>query len=44
MVLTGRCTRHSKDLFAMQGLPNMSVVVPCDAVETQATSCLLLAA
>ncbi|HET9407622.1 MAG TPA: transketolase [Candidatus Sulfotelmatobacter sp.] len=32
-----------EDLFAMQGLPNMSVVVPCDAVETRkATSYLLL--
>jgi len=24
-----------EDLFAMQGLPNMSVVVPCDSVETR---------
>ena len=24
-----------EDLFAMQGLPNMSVVAPCDAVETR---------
>ena len=24
-----------EDLFAMQGLPNMSVVVPCDAIETR---------
>ena len=24
-----------EDLFAMQGLPNMSVVVPCDIVETR---------
>jgi transketolase len=32
-----------EDLFAMQGLPNMSVVVPCDAVETRkATNHLLL--
>lgn len=32
-----------EDLFAMCGLPNMSVVVPCDAVETRkATSYLLL--
>jgi transketolase len=32
-----------EDLFAMQGLPNMSVVVPCDAVETRkATTHLLL--
>jgi len=32
-----------EDLFAMQGLPNMSVVVPCDAVETRkATSYLVL--
>lgn len=32
-----------EDLFAMQGLPNMSVVVPCDVVETRkATSYLLL--
>ena len=32
-----------EDLFAMQGLPNMSVVAPCDAVETRkATSYLLL--
>ncbi|HEY7098219.1 MAG TPA: transketolase [Terriglobales bacterium] len=32
-----------EDLFAMCGLPNMSVVVPCDAVETQkATTYLLL--
>jgi len=32
-----------EDLFAMQGLPNMSVVVPCDAVETRkATNYLLL--
>lgn len=32
-----------EDLFAMCGLPNMSVVVPCDAVETRkATSHLLL--
>ena len=32
-----------EDLFAMQGLPNMSVVVPGDAVETRkATTCLLL--
>src|SRR6185369_13162842 len=32
-----------EDLFAMTGLPNMSVVVPCDAVETRkATDFLLL--
>ncbi len=32
-----------EDLFAMEGLPNMSVVVPCDAEETRkATSYLLL--
>jgi len=32
-----------EDLFAMQGLPNMSVVVPCDMVETRkATNYLLL--
>jgi transketolase len=32
-----------EDLFAMQGLPNMSVVVPCDIVETRkATEYLLL--
>jgi transketolase len=32
-----------EDLFAMCGLPNMSVVVPCDVVETRkATSYLLL--
>lgn len=32
-----------EDLFAMQGLPNMSVVVPCDLEETRkATSYLLL--
>jgi transketolase len=32
-----------EDLFAMQGLPNMSVVVPCDVVETRkATNCLLM--
>ena len=32
-----------EDLFAMCGLPNMSVVVPCDAVETRkATRFLLL--
>jgi transketolase len=32
-----------EDLFAMQGLPNMSVVVPCDIVETRkATRHLLL--
>jgi transketolase len=32
-----------EDLFAMLGLPNMSVVVPCDAVETRkATNHLLL--
>ncbi len=32
-----------EDLFAMQGLPNMSVVVPCDAIETRkATTYLLL--
>ena len=32
-----------EDLFAMQGLPNMTVVVPCDVVETRkATTYLLL--
>ena len=32
-----------EDLFAMQGLPNMSVVVPCDVIETRkATNYLLL--
>ena len=32
-----------EDLFAMTGLPNMSVVVPCDSVETKkATTHLLL--
>jgi transketolase len=32
-----------EDLFAMQGLPNMTVVVPCDVVETRkATNYLLL--
>jgi transketolase len=32
-----------EDLFAMQGLPNMTVVVPCDVVETcKATNYLLL--
>lgn len=32
-----------EDLFAMYGLPNMSVVVPCDSVETRkATTHLLL--
>jgi transketolase len=32
-----------EDLFAMQGLPNMSVVVPCDTIETRkATDYLLL--
>ena len=32
-----------EDLFAMQALPNMSVVVPCDSVETRkATQYLLL--
>jgi len=32
-----------EDLFAVCGLPNMSVVVPCDSIETQkATSYLLL--
>ncbi len=32
-----------EDCFAMQGLPNMSVVVPCDMVETRkATSYLLM--
>jgi transketolase len=32
-----------EDLFAMQGLPNMTVVVPCDAIETRkATEYLLL--
>ena len=34
-----------EDLFAMQGLPNMSVVVPCDIEETRkATDYLLLTA
>lgn len=32
-----------EDLFAMEGLPNMSVVVPCDVIETRkATDYLLL--
>ena len=32
-----------EDLFAMQGMPNMSVVVPCDAIETRkATDYMLL--
>jgi transketolase len=32
-----------EDLFAMQGLPNMSVVVPCDVLETRkATNYLLM--
>jgi transketolase len=32
-----------EDLFAMCGLPNMSVVAPCDVVETRkATNYLLL--
>jgi transketolase len=32
-----------EDLFAMQGLPNMSVAVPCDVIETRkATDYLLL--
>ncbi len=32
-----------EDIFAMQGLPNMSVVVPCDIIETRkATDYLLL--
>lgn len=32
-----------EDVFAMQGLPNMSVVVPCDVIETRkATDYLLL--
>ena len=31
-----------EDLFAMQGLPNMSVVVPCDIVETRKASNYLL--
>jgi len=32
-----------EDLFAMEGLPNMSVVVPCDVIETRkATNYLLL--
>lgn len=31
-----------EDLFAMQGLPNMSVVVPCDAVETRKATQYLL--
>jgi len=31
-----------EDLFAMQGLPNMSVVVPCDSVETRKATDYLL--
>ena len=32
-----------EDLFAMQGMPNMSVVVPCDVIETRkATDYMLL--
>lgn len=31
-----------EDLFAMQGLPNMSVVVPCDAIETRKATDYLL--
>src|SRR5207248_2856211 len=31
-----------EDLFAMAGLPNMSVVVPCDAVETRKATDFLL--
>src|SRR5271167_2713873 len=31
-----------EDLFAMQGLPNMSVVVPCDVVETRKATTYLL--
>ncbi|HEV2469525.1 MAG TPA: transketolase [Candidatus Sulfotelmatobacter sp.] len=31
-----------EDLFAMQGLPNMSVVVPCDALETRKATDYLL--
>lgn len=31
-----------EDLFAMMGLPNMSVVVPCDAIETKKATDLLL--
>jgi transketolase len=31
-----------EDLFAMEGLPNMSVVVPCDVVETYKASSYLL--
>jgi transketolase len=36
-------TQALEDLFAMCGLPNMTVVVPCDAVETRkATKYMLL--
>ena len=31
-----------EDLFAMQGLPNMAVVVPCDSVETKKATRTLL--
>ena len=33
-----------EDLFAMCGLPNMSVVVPCDSIETRKATDYLLAA
>ena len=39
----GATHQSLEDLFAMQGLPNMSVVVPCDVEETRkATNYLLL--
>ena len=39
----GATHQAPEDLFAMQGLPNMSVAVPCDVVETRkATQHLLL--
>src|SRR5438445_12062314 len=39
----GATHQSPEDLFAMCGLPNMSVVVPCDSVETRkATTYLLL--
>ena len=39
----GATLQALEDLFAMCGLPNMSVVVPCDAIETRkATDYLLL--
>jgi transketolase len=31
-----------EDLFAMQGMPNMSVVVPCDSIETRKAAGYLL--